>query len=142
MDGRKISDLVRSIGIKQRMMADTHLRELGINAVQGRVIGYIADHQDHGVIQRELATAVQRRSASITSVLQGLEKRGLIERRVPADNGRNKQLYLTAAGQALVLQYDSLAAKINGQTVAGLTDAEMTAAVKLLTRINQNLPEI
>ena len=142
MDARKISDLVRSIGIKQRMMADTALRELGINAVQGRVIGYIADHQEHGVIQRELATAVQRRSASITSVLQGLEKRGLIERRVPADNARNKQLYLTAAGKAMVVQYDSLAQKINEQTVEGLTEAEMADVVALLTRLDQNLPKI
>ena len=46
------SDLFQTIGIKIKRKADDQVNELGLNAQQGRVIGYIYEHQDEGLIQK------------------------------------------------------------------------------------------
>lgn len=94
------SDLFQTIGIKIKRKADEQVNELGLNAQQGRIIGYIYEHQDEGLIQKNLADAFNRRDATITSMLKGLEKNGYIVRKIPADNERQKNLYVFAEGRA------------------------------------------
>lgn len=88
------SQLIRSIAIKMKLSSDEKVKKLGLNSQQGRMIGYIYEHQDSGIIQKDLAKVFQRTEASITSMLQGLEKKGYIERRIPKENERQKYIYM------------------------------------------------
>jgi len=72
------SNLIREIGMKIKRIADERLNELGLNSQQGRMIGYIFENQDKDVIQKDLANEFNRKGASITSMLQGLEKKGFL----------------------------------------------------------------
>ena len=84
------SNLIRSISQKSMMASSQMMKDLEVNHQQARVIAYIAENQDKGLIQKDLAEVFNRRGASITSMLQGLEKKGYIERRIPKDNERKK----------------------------------------------------
>lgn len=96
------SDLFQTIGMKIKRKADDQVNELGLNAQEGRVIGYIYEHQDEGLIQKKLADVFNRRDATITSMLKGLEKNGYIVRKIPADNERQKNLYVLPKGEQVI----------------------------------------
>lgn len=72
-----VSNLMRSIMNKSRESMELRIKDLDISQQQGRMIAYIAQNEDKGLIQKDLAQVFQRRDASITSMLQGLEKKGI-----------------------------------------------------------------
>lgn len=72
-----VSNLMRSIMNKSRESMEMRIKDLDISQQQGRMIAYIAQNEDKGLIQKDLAQVFQRRDASITSMLQGLEKKGI-----------------------------------------------------------------
>jgi DNA-binding MarR family transcriptional regulator len=55
------------------------------------VLGYLV--QNPGAIQRDIAQVSRTSAASVTSLLQGLERRGLVERRTEQGNERSKRVY-------------------------------------------------
>jgi MarR family transcriptional repressor of mepA len=133
------SDLFQMIGIKLKRKADEKINELGLNAQQGRMISYIYEHQDRGLIQNDLAKAFQRRGASITSMLQGLEKKGYIERKIPADNERQKNIYCLPKGAELIEAFDQAFGEVEKKVVQSLTEAEKQTLRELLTKVNRHL---
>jgi DNA-binding MarR family transcriptional regulator len=52
-----------------------------------------------GITQQELAGLAQIDPSSMVAVLDGLEQRGLLERRVNSDDRRRRAVHLTAAGE-------------------------------------------
>jgi len=102
------SNLFQTIGIKIKRKADEQVNELGLNAQQGRIIGYIYEHQDEGLIQKNLADVFNRRDATITSMLKGLEKNGYIVRKIPANNERQKNLYVLPKGEKVIQDIEQM----------------------------------
>lgn len=68
-------DLFQIIGLKLKKRADESIKELGLNAQQGKMIRYIYENQENNLIQKDLADRFHLRGASITSILQGLEQK-------------------------------------------------------------------
>lgn len=132
------SDLIRSIGMKVRSMANDRLSELGLNAQQGQMMGYIFEHQDNGVIQKDLAEHFGRKGATITSMLQGLEKRGYIKRVIPKDNERQKKLYLLKKGTDLVEEFNEIFAEVEKSVTQGLTKEERETFMTLLIKVKES----
>lgn len=129
------SDLIRFIGMKIRSMANARLSELGLNAQQGQMMGYIFEHQDKGVIQKDLAEHFNRKGATITSMLQGLEKKGYIKRVIPEDNERQKKIYLLKKGSDLVEEFNTIFMEVEKSIIQGLTEAESESLRKLLIKV-------
>lgn len=77
------TNLVSTIARKLKFSADKKINNLGLNSQQGRVIQYIYEHQDEGLIQKDLANVFGRTTASITSMLKGLEKTDTSEEKSP-----------------------------------------------------------
>ncbi|ANZ60578.1 hypothetical protein AYR62_13070 [Secundilactobacillus paracollinoides] len=96
-NGELINDLMRAISINQRRMVESKLREVSpMTPEQSRALQMIGERP--GIIQRELADLFHRRSASVSNLLQNLERDGYIVRKRPSNNGRNKQIFLTQKG--------------------------------------------
>nr|WP_246369339.1 MarR family transcriptional regulator [Listeria rustica] len=125
--------------MKIKMNADARLRELDLNGQQGRMIGYIYENQERGVIQKDLATQFNRKGASITSMLQGLEKKGYIKRVVPKDNERQKNIYVLDKGVALIEEFNTIFAEIESSITKSLTATEAEQLKSLLTKVSNNL---
>ncbi|MNP30122.1 transcriptional regulator SlyA [compost metagenome] len=133
------SDMFQTIGLKIKRKADEKINELGLNAQQGRIIGYIHEHQEQGLIQKDLAEIFDRRNATITSMLKGLEKNGYIERKIPVDNERQKNIYVLPKGEKLVEDFDRMFGQVEEEIVQSLTDEEKQTLMRLLVKINQHL---
>ncbi|WPC42599.1 MarR family winged helix-turn-helix transcriptional regulator [Clostridium sp. JS66] len=133
------SQLIRSIAIKMKLSSDEKVKKLGLNSQQGRMIGYIYEHQDSGIIQKDLARAFQRTEASITSMLQGLEKKGYIERRIPKENERQKHIYVLPKGAELIEDFNKSVVDTEENIIASLTEQEKETLLALLLKVDRNL---
>ena len=133
------SQLIRSIAIKMKLSSDEKVKKLGVNSQQGRMIGYIYEHQDSGIIQKDLARVFQRTEASITSMLQGLEKKGYIERRIPKENERQKYIYVLPKGAELIEDFNKLVVEAEENIIANLTEQEKETLLALLLKVDRNL---
>jgi DNA-binding MarR family transcriptional regulator len=133
------SDLFRVIAMKIKHEADLKLNEIGLNSQQGHMIGYIYENQDKGVIQKDLAERFNRKGASISSMLQGLEKKGFIERIRPEDNERQKNIYVLEKGANLVDEFNETFLNIEDKIIKSLTNEEVDLLNKLLVKVKNNL---
>lgn len=133
------SDLIREIGMTIRGRANIRLAELGLNSQQGQMMGYIFEHQDKGVIQKDLADHFNRKGATITSMLQGLEKKGYIKRVIPEDNERQKKIYLLEKGSDLVEEFNDIFMEVEQSITRGLSERESETFLKLLIKVKETM---
>ncbi|MGK9251886.1 MarR family winged helix-turn-helix transcriptional regulator [Paenibacillus sp. P22] len=132
-------DLFQIIGLKLKKRADESIKELGLNAHQGKIIDYIYKNQDRTIIQKDLADRFHVRGASITSMLQGLEKRGFIERKIPANNERQKNIYVLPKAVELIEEFNASFQSVEDQIVQTLTAEEKKTLKEILVKINEGL---
>ncbi|KRE92162.1 MarR family transcriptional regulator [Paenibacillus sp. 2RAB27] len=132
-------DLFQVIGLKLKKKADESIKELGLNAQQGKIIGYIYENQETELIQRDLADRFHLRGASITGMLQGLEQRGFIERKIPVNNERQKNIYVLPKAVELIEDFNESFQKVEDEIVQVLSEEEKQILKELLIKINERL---
>ena len=79
---------------------EKRMSDLGLSSIQSRMLGYVYFQycREKKVLQKELEEEFKIRKSSVTSVIQILEKKGLVRRiGVPGD-ARKKEVVLTEYG--------------------------------------------
>jgi len=132
-------DLMRWIGWAQRKAAEDWIRGRELSHEQSFVLGYLV--QKPGTIQREIAEVSRTSAASVSSLLQGLERRGLVERRTESGNERSKRVFATPAGAELIAGFEAAMADVEESILAPLDQAERAALQALLGKITAELPQ-
>jgi len=131
--------LMRWIGWAQRKGAEEWVRERELTQEQGFVLGYL--QQSPGAIQRDIAAITRTSAASVSSLLRGLERRALIERRSDAGNGRTKRVFATPEGAALVAGFEDAMSALDDALLAPLDADERATLNRLLKKIAAELPQ-
>lgn len=116
------------------------LKARGLNIIQARTLVFIWRHP--GVIQKDLSQYLAKPDATTTNVLKVLENKQLIIRRIPADNERQKQLFLAPAGQTLVDAVQGEFGQLEAQVSSVLAPEEKQQLLTLLRRIDQHLQDL
>ncbi|MBO9046508.1 winged helix DNA-binding protein [Curtobacterium flaccumfaciens pv. flaccumfaciens] len=129
--------LMRWIGWAQRKGAEEWVRERDLTHEQSFVLGYLQEHP--GAIQRDVAEATRTSAASVSSLLQGLERRGLIERRPDATNGRTKTVHATQAGIDLIAGFTYAMVALDDSLLAPLDEDERDTLRRLLQKVTAEL---
>lgn len=132
-------DLFQIIGLKLKKRADESIKELGLSSQQGKVIDYIYENQNNHIIQKDLADRFHLSGASVTSMLQGLEQKGFIERKIPVNNERQKNIYVLPKAVELIEDFNNSFQKVEDEIVQALNDEEKQILKKLLIRINERI---
>lgn len=133
------TNLISAISKKLMFKADKKINKLGLNAQQGRVIKYIYEHQEEGLIQQDLADIFGRTKASITSMLKGLENNGYIRREIPKDNERQKNIYVEPKSVELIEEFDKSFMEIEEELISSLTEEEKKVFLNILIKINNKI---
>lgn len=131
-------ELVRWIGWAQRKAGDDWIRERDLSHQQAFVLGYLA--RSPGAIQRDIAEVSRTSAASVSSLLQGLERRGLVERRSEDGDERRKRVFATSAGEELIAGFDEAMLAADEKILAPLDEDERTTLHSLLTKMTAELP--
>ncbi|MCA5924515.1 MULTISPECIES: MarR family winged helix-turn-helix transcriptional regulator [Curtobacterium] len=130
-------ELMRWIGWAQRKAADEWVRSRDLTREQSFVLGYL--QQNPGAIQRDIAEVTRTSAASVSSLLQGLERRGLVERRTDAANGRTKTVHATPAGIDLIAGFTDAMVALDDSLLAPLDADERATLRRLLQKVTAEL---
>lgn len=109
------------------------LAEFGVTPVQ--FASLIAIRDNPGIDQKRLGHLIAIDRSTITNVLNGLEKKGLVCRIVPANNQRIKQLFTLSAGNELLVDAQKAVLRVQERLLAPLTPDQTATFIALLTRI-------
>lgn len=113
------------------------IKDTGLTSGQPKILDYLVFHE--GAVQKEIAEACHIEPATITSVLLGMENKGLIIRKNLNSNRRSLYVYLTEKGKLLAEQVEMQFRDIEEKALSGFGDDEKEILTIFLTRINQNM---
>ncbi|PPF81438.1 MarR family transcriptional regulator [Pseudoclavibacter sp. RFBJ3] len=132
-------EFVRWISWAQMKAGEDWTRERELTRPQSFVLGYLV--QSPGASQSELARMSRTTPASVSSLLRGLEGRGLIERRTEGGDERTKRVYATPAGAELIAGFEEAMIAADETILAPLDADERVAFQALLAKITAQLPQ-
>ncbi len=118
------------------------LAEKGIdafNGAQGRIL-YVLWQQD-GVPIKTVSDACGLAITSLTTMLERMERQGLIRRESDNQDRRKTLLFLTDQAKALRADYDAVSAQMGALYYQGFTEDEIRRFEEDLQRIQRNLEE-
>lgn len=95
--------------------------------------------REDGYSQVELAQRIRVEKASLTALLESLEKKGLIRRERCEEDKRRWNVHLTKPGHALEAVLMPIAPEIEKLAIKGLTKDESATLRKLLVKVWNNL---
>lgn len=111
--------------------------DLDLTAEMLQVLRYLWAHD--GVNQQEIANAVNKDKATLTSMLDNLVRRGLVERQEDSQDRRSKRIRLTAKGWALEQQIAPMMDNMYAVAGLNLSAEQLRASIALLKQIAENL---
>ena len=113
------------------------LKDTGLTLGQPKVLDYLKDHD--GASQKEIAAGCLIEAGSLTSILNRMEEKGLIERKMLNGNRRTFHIFMTESGkknQKLVEETFEETALNN------VSEEEQKVFMEIFLRIYRNLAEI
>lgn len=105
--------------------------EVGLSLAQYRVLVLVAERPQRA---SELAAMADVRRATLSAIVGGLERSGLLRRQPVAGDGRGVQLQLTAAGRRALAQAEGALASQLAEA-AGIGSVDLGALAGALDRL-------
>jgi Transcriptional regulators len=121
---------------------DKETSKYGVTGVQGRILGFIyheADKRD--IFQRDIEEELDIRRSSVTSVLQLMEKNGLINRVSVHEDGRLKKLMLTEKGIEIHQNVRHCIDKLEEELKSQLSIDEYNMLISLIDRLAKKIAD-
>jgi len=95
--------------------------------------------QKNGRNQNELTGLMYREKTTITRVIEGMEKRGLIYREIDTKDRRNKLCYLTEEGYLLRLKLIPIVREVNDLAISNINSQEFEIFKNIIKKVLTNL---
>ncbi len=133
--GQLLLQISRLVGERMRVK----MEGIGLHKAQGFALFYLA-HRD-GVPQTDIARTFHLSPASVTNMLQRMERDGWIERRPDPDDQRVSRVYLTKQARALREEAEAVFSELEREVTSSLTAAQQTELHALLLKVHARLLE-
>ena len=118
----------------------TLLEALGLYRGQPSVLQALWEHE--GLMHTELARHLEVQPATISRMLQRMEKAGFVERRPDPEDQRVSRVYLTEAGQAVRGDVQQVWRRLEEEAFAGFTLEEQVLLRRFFLHIRENLRHV
>ena len=120
-----------------RQRAQQMLSDVGLHIGQDLILMHLW-HKD-GLTMSEIVEQVAKQPATITKMVNRMEKSGLVERRPDPDDGRVKRIYMTDMGRDVWEQTLVAWQRLNDESSSNLTDDEQETLKHLLLKMRAGL---
>ena len=101
---------------------------------------YLKDHD--GASQKEIAAGCLIEAGSLTSILNRMEEKGLIERKMLNGNRRTFHIFMTESGKKNQKLVEETFEKIEETALNNVSEEEQKVFMEIFLRIYRNLAEI
>lgn len=115
------------------------IKPTGLTSGQPKVLDYLSEH--NGAVQKDIAAGCCIEPATLTVLLNSMEKQNLLERKTSEDNRRSYHVFLTPRGKALCEIIRQEFAAIEYKALEGFTSEEKQLLNTYLDRIYTNMKE-
>jgi len=132
-----IGVILATLSREQRKRMDSLLGDYGLHVGQDMLLMNVSEAD--GCTQNEIAECLGIQPATVTRMLQRVERNGLIERRKDPDDSRITRVYLTEEGRRQEQRLASLWENVEGDLVKGMTPIEQALLRRLLVQMIQNI---
>ena len=109
----------------------------GVVPSHGDIIAVLLEHKK--CTMKELADKIHRTKATLTVLIDKLEKKGLLVRQKSQDDNRVVYITLTPEGEALKSLFVKISNKLNQKAFAGIGSEDLKKLNKMLKNIRENL---
>ena len=130
-DSLHVLAMVNQMMIQKELMEQ--LKTTGLTLGQPKVLDYLKNH--NGAVQKDIAAGCHIEPASLTAILNGMETKGLIERRLCPDNHRFYNVYLTETGRLYVGRLENEFDTIESYALQNFSEADKEQLIEYLSRI-------
>ena len=133
----RLSFLIHDVSRMRRTAFDQLMKPLGVTRAQWWVLAHLS--RNDGMMQTQLADALDVGKASLGTFIEQLESGGLIERRADPIDKRAKRVYMTRTGRQLLKRMTQEENRFNERLLRGLSFADRELMVQRLTQIKRVL---
>lgn len=120
-----------------RTYIDQRVREYGMTRAQWAVLGRL--ERQEGMMQAEMAEALEIAPISLVRLVDRLCDQGLIERRPHPTDRRANRLYLTDKGRETLTHLAPLGREITADVLGATTEMEAEVLLESLLRMKNNI---
>ena len=142
MGERRLQDVLfyslESASKAYRRFAQARLNESGIDITIDQWLVLKTIHENSDVSLQEVGAAVFKDFASITRIVQLLERKGFLRRGPHPNDGRRSLLVLTRSGQSVIRMAEPIALASRRQALDGIDAEEIARLRAMLKRIVEN----
>ena len=139
-----MNDSFHYLSMANHMMVQKKLKEqlkdTGLTLEQPKVLDYLKDHD--GASQKEIAAGCLIEAGSLTSILNRMEEKGLIERKMLNGNRRTFHIFMTESGKKNQKLVEETFEKIEETALNNVSEEEQKVFMEIFLRIYRNLAEI
>lgn len=139
----------RSIGMECRCLSNLVRRKMGetdaikvsqqLTGMHGYVIGYLYNHQDQEVYQKDLEKRFEMRRSTATQMISLMEKNGLVLRQPVLHDARLKRLVLTEKAIEMHKQVEKEIEKVESLLKNGIAQDELQTFFAVMDKVKANL---
>ena len=130
--------MINHMTVQKKLMEQ--LADTGLTLGQPKVLDYLKDHD--GASQKEIAAGCLIEAGSLTYILNRMEEKGLIERKVLNGNRRTFHIFMTESGKKNQKLVEETFEKIEETALNNVSEEEQKVFMEIFLRIYRNLAEI
>jgi DNA-binding MarR family transcriptional regulator len=123
-----------------RRAYDLRLRELGLNLSEASLLAFVDERGP--VSQSAIAKRIGMGRASAGSLIDAMERRGLLARSPHEADRRVWLVQATAAGQEVLAEVNAVDACLRDELRRGISRAERRQLAETLVRLQENLARV
>ena len=127
--------MINHMTVQKKLMEQ--LADTGLTLGQPKVLDYLKDHD--GASQKEIAAGCLIEAGSLTSILNRMEEKGLIERKMLNGNRRTFHIFMTEEGKKKQQLVSEAFSEIERKAVEGISKEEMEGFLSVYQKIYANL---
>jgi DNA-binding MarR family transcriptional regulator len=116
--------------------------DLGYDLTHAQWVVLIKLDEKEGKPMQELIDLLYKEKTTVTRMIDGLEKRGLIEKKPVSGDKRARQVFLTEDGIEIRKKLNPIALDFNEKISENLTDEEINQLISILKKIYFNVKKI
>ena len=106
---------------------------------QMQILAYIMKNQDKDIYQKDLESVLNLRRATVSGVLQTMEKNNLIQRVVDSEDSRIKKIILNPKAEKLFKENQKRVEKLEKIISEGISEEEVLIFSKVIKKMKENV---
>ncbi len=131
----KVAILIKKTALVIEKLSNHVLAPYELTHTQYKILMLLFRNKEKQIRQTDIETHFSMTTPSVTSIIQNLEKKGLLERIQNPDDKRSKLLKLTEQAMSLEKELYALGESIETQVTKNLTAEESKQLIVLLKKV-------